>query len=155
MDGDNIMTNGFYKYNGTSLFFGKKVINASYTLNADEHESYTYPKDGWYYFISKEKALNFYGIEEIDNGTYVPFIRKVTQAQLRKWLLVNKQVKVEDIINLINQNIPDSTERELALIDFEFADVIHLDNPLVLMIGTALGMTEAKIEQAFIEASSL
>lgn len=56
-------TKGFYKLQETTLLCGSvAVYNKDYTLIANEHEIYTYPVDGWYYFESEELAREFFGL---------------------------------------------------------------------------------------------
>jgi hypothetical protein len=56
-------TKGFYKLQETTLLYGSiAVYNKYYTLIANNHETYTYPVDGWYYFESEELAREFFGL---------------------------------------------------------------------------------------------
>lgn len=58
-------TQGFYKFANEELFYGRNfVYNANYELIALNHEQYSYPVDGWYYFESKELAREFFGLPE-------------------------------------------------------------------------------------------
>lgn len=56
-------TSGFYKLDGEILLFGPHfVLNANYELYRDQHETYTYPVDGWYWFDSELEARIFFGL---------------------------------------------------------------------------------------------
>ena len=46
-------------------------------------------------------------------------------------------------------------EREAALIEWQDATTYYRDHPLVVALGAALGLTEAQIDNAWREASSL
>jgi hypothetical protein len=68
MDG-NGMSAGFYKYEDQNLYFGANyVLNADYELRKETKDDHTYPVDGWYWFDSQEKAHEFFGIDEENNG---------------------------------------------------------------------------------------
>lgn len=52
-------TSGFYKLDGETLLYSPTTVeSASYFLNAEIHETYTYPIDGWYWFDSLLQAEN-------------------------------------------------------------------------------------------------
>ncbi len=54
----------FYKKDGESLLIAPNFVYApTFTLIAEDYETYTYPIDGWYWFDSEEEArqeLNVY-----------------------------------------------------------------------------------------------
>jgi len=59
------MSAGFYKYEPDILYHGPNfVLDLHYELIAENKDTYTYPVDGWYWFNSREEALDFWGIEE-------------------------------------------------------------------------------------------
>ena len=62
-------TQGFYKNDGTLLYGPNFVLNANYELRKETKDDYTYPVDGWYWFDTRQEALDFFGIveEEINN----------------------------------------------------------------------------------------
>jgi hypothetical protein len=56
-------TQGFYKFTDEELFYGPNFVsNANYELIISNHEEYSYPIDGWYYFESEELAREFFGL---------------------------------------------------------------------------------------------
>lgn len=56
-------TQGFYKFTNDELFYGPNFVsNANYELITVNHEQYSYPVDGWYYFESEELAREFFGL---------------------------------------------------------------------------------------------
>ena len=55
-------TSGFYKLDGELLYAPNYVLNADYELYRNQHESYTYPVDGWYWFDSELEAREFFGL---------------------------------------------------------------------------------------------
>lgn len=51
------MEQGFYKIeNGVLLYAPNAVLNKNYTLLKEEHDTYTYPVDGWSWFNSLQEA---------------------------------------------------------------------------------------------------
>jgi hypothetical protein len=61
-------TKGFYKNDGTLLYGPNFVLNANYELRKETKDDYTYPVDGWYWFDTRQEALDFFGIvEETDS----------------------------------------------------------------------------------------
>lgn len=51
------MTQGFYTYDGTEGFYAPNAVYAKdYTLKATDHDTYTYPVHGWWWFDSLEAA---------------------------------------------------------------------------------------------------
>jgi hypothetical protein len=49
-------TSGFYRFLDDTLHFGTKIYAPNFTLLADDHESYAYPVDGWYWFDTIQEA---------------------------------------------------------------------------------------------------
>lgn len=59
------MENGFYKYENEQLLYASTYVKGpSIELLIEDKDTYTYPKDGWSYFETKQEALDFFGIEE-------------------------------------------------------------------------------------------
>lgn len=55
-------TAGFYKLDpdGVTVLYGPNfVLNSSYELWKEQHDSYSYPVDGWYWFDTEEEAYAF------------------------------------------------------------------------------------------------
>ena len=46
-------------------------------------------------------------------------------------------------------------DREAAMIEWEYATTYQRDHPLVAMLGAALGLTEAQIDAAWMEAATI
>jgi hypothetical protein len=64
MGGDH-MTRAFYKLdNGQLLYAPNSVLHATYELHADQHQTYTYPVDGWSWFESDQEARQHFGLPE-------------------------------------------------------------------------------------------
>lgn len=59
-------TSGFYKCENQQylLYAENSVINKDYQLYREEHETYTYPVDDWYWFNTEEEAKAFFNIKD-------------------------------------------------------------------------------------------
>jgi hypothetical protein len=55
-------TSGFYKVDGSLLFGTHYVLSANYELHREQHETYTYPVDGWYWFDTEGEARAFFNL---------------------------------------------------------------------------------------------
>jgi hypothetical protein len=59
-------TSAFYKLYEDELLHGKIITGPTYTLIDSEHENYTYPVEGWYWFDSEEEARAFFGLPPLE-----------------------------------------------------------------------------------------
>jgi hypothetical protein len=58
-------TSGFYKLDGEVLLHGPNfVLHANYELYREQHDTYTYPVDGWHWFDNEAEARVFFGLPE-------------------------------------------------------------------------------------------
>jgi len=60
-------TSGFYKYEVDieTMFYGPNFVYGPYDtfqLFRNQHDTYTYPVEGWYWFDSQEEAYTFFNI---------------------------------------------------------------------------------------------
>jgi len=59
------MSAAFYKLDNEQLLYApNSVLHATYELHADQHQTYTYPIDGWTWFESDVEARAYFGIPE-------------------------------------------------------------------------------------------
>lgn len=58
------MSEGFYKYEEPYLLNGRWVLDAEYELHANQKDEYNYPVYGWYWFDSREEALEFFNVTD-------------------------------------------------------------------------------------------
>jgi len=82
----------------------------------------------------------------------VPVPAKVTRSQARRALLLRGLL---DEVQPALDTIPDGTQRRLAQIEWDDALDFERSNALVLMIGVALGLDDAGLDDLFIFAASL
>jgi hypothetical protein len=82
----------------------------------------------------------------------VPVPLEVSRSQARRALLLRGLLeRVQPTI----EAIPDATERALAQIEWDDAQVFKRHHPLVAMIGQALDLDEAGLDDLFIFAATL
>ena len=60
------MRTGFYKLDGILLYAPNSVHSQFYTLSKEDHHTYSYPVDGWYWFDSELDAHTFFNIPLTD-----------------------------------------------------------------------------------------
>ncbi len=94
--------------------------------------------------LSLEKPQELIDLEEQEKINSL----KITQRQLRLWLLRNKNKSASDIKALLVDN-------EEALIEFEYASMFERKHPLFDEVGAMLEMTSDDLNQMFIEAKGI
>ncbi len=108
------------------------------------HELYAAPddvQDGWAF----------------DGQTFAPYVEPVkvpdavTMRQARLALL---GAGILSSIDAAIDTMP-SPQKEAARIEWEYSQEVHRDQPLVLALAPALGLTDAQIDALFIAASAL
>lgn len=81
-------------------------------------------------------------------------VSELTARQFRLTLLANG-ITSSAIETAISDNVADPTQREAALIEWEYANYIERNNTLVVMLGPILGKTEEELDDMFTYGSSL
>jgi hypothetical protein len=62
-------TSGFYNFDSNNvnlLYAPNAVYNKNFELLKDNHNEYDYPINNWYWFDTREEALEFFQITEED-----------------------------------------------------------------------------------------
>ncbi len=60
------MNEGFYKLTDVLNYAPNAVFNKDYELIKEQHLTYNYPVDGWYWFDTLEEACNFFDLNIAD-----------------------------------------------------------------------------------------
>jgi hypothetical protein len=76
----------------------------------------------------------------------------VQPVQLRTWLLYAGKL---DQVDALIDGIPDPMQRAEAKQRWDYTLTIPRTHPMVIMIGQKLGMTDADLDAAFLEAATL
>jgi hypothetical protein len=66
-------TPGFYRFLDDTLQFGTKIYAPNYTLLAEDHETYSYPVEGWRWFDTIQEAEVFFQINGAVTGHWLEF----------------------------------------------------------------------------------
>lgn len=130
---------GFYKRNGDELLHAPNSVHApGFLLLAEDHATYTYPVEGWYWFDTLDAALD--GLKSTQE--------EVTMRQARLALYqTNKLDQVEAAIA--------ASDKSTQII-WASSSTVRRDNPLIIAIGKqVLGMTDLEIDQLFQLATTL
>lgn len=77
----------------------------------------------------------------------------VSARQVRIWLIQHgiSLAAVEAAI----QTIQDITLKEITKVEWEYAPYIERNHPMLVPLAEALGLTQAQLDQAFIEAQNI
>jgi hypothetical protein len=78
---------------------------------------------------------------------------EIRSDQLRLWL-IDHDIPPSSVLDIIEAMEP-GKDQDKARVSYEYAPTIRRDHALVEAIGVAMGMTNAEIDQAFMEASKL
>lgn len=85
----------------------------------------------------------------VSNGA-VPF--SVTRRQARQQLVI---MGLLDQVPLIIETVEDPTQKEMIKIFWEDSTAFERNNPYLIMLGTALGLSAVDLDNAFINAKKL
>ena len=92
--------------------------------------------------------------QEVDAASYryPPVPEEVTRRQARQALFLNDYL---DQVPIKINAIQDPVVKAMAQIEWEDSQTFRRDRPLVISIGTALGMTTQELDDLFIQAATL
>jgi hypothetical protein len=79
--------------------------------------------------------------------------RVISPRQCRLWLL-GRGITLSSVDAAID-SIADQAVREAVRVEWEYSTELYRDNSNLLHLAAALGLDEAAVDQAFIEASQL
>lgn len=77
----------------------------------------------------------------------------VSARQIRLWL-IRQGVNLAQVDAAIGA-IPDQLERDSVRVEWEYAPYVERTHPMLLPLAAALGLAEAQVDQAFVEASGI
>jgi len=82
-----------------------------------------------------------------------PVPQSVTARQIRLWL-VSHGVSLSAVEAAMDA-IPDAMQREMVRVEWEYAPYVERSHPMLVPLAAALGLSEAQVDAAFREASTL
>jgi hypothetical protein len=77
----------------------------------------------------------------------------VSARQIRLWL-VGHGVSLHAVEQAID-GIADQTQRDMVRVEWEYAPYIERRHPMLVPLAAALGLDEAAVDAAFVEAAQL
>lgn len=134
----------FFKYEDENLLHAEDLVShRDYILRASLRETYTYPKDGWYWFETKKEAMAFFSRPET--------VDVVSMAQARQYLFDHGLTQaVADFL----ETLPEP-QRSKAKIDYEYRGTVERNHPLVTMVAQLFQWDADQVNTFFKEASLL
>lgn len=98
----------------------------------------------------RDEAGELVGINQSADIT-PPVPESVSARQIRLWLVRNG-VSLAQVDAAISA-IPDQLQRDSVRVEWDYAPYVERTHPMLIPLAAALGLTEAQVDQAFIEAA--
>lgn len=117
-------------------------------IKLDLPESWT-PQEGYSIVPNDELPSNW----EMAPSEPAQIPQTISARQIRLWLIQHNYT-LSQIDNIINQ-IPDELQKNIVMVEWEYAPYVERHHPWINVLGAALGLNSQEIDQAFIEASVL
>lgn len=83
----------------------------------------------------------------------VPPTVTISARQIRIWLI--RQGIALATVDAAIAAIPDQMTRETVRVEWEYAPYVERSHPMLIPLAAALGLTEAQVDQAFIDAVTI
>lgn len=77
----------------------------------------------------------------------------VSARQIRLWLL-RHGISLAAVDAAIDA-IPDQLQRDSVRVEWDYAPYVERSHPMLVPLAAALGLTEAQVDQAFVEAAGI
>lgn len=106
--------------------------------------------DGLHTWEVRDEAGELVGINQSADLT-PPVPESVSARQIRLWLVRNG-VSLAQVDAAISA-IPDQLQRDSVRVEWDYAPYVERAHPMLIPLAAALGLTEAQVDQAFIEAA--
>jgi hypothetical protein len=108
--------------------------------------------DGVHTWEVRDESGAVIGINQ--SADFTPAVpASVSARQIRLWLVAHgvSLAAVEAAIDAI----PDALQRDSVRVEWEYAPYVERSHPMLVPLAAALGLTEAQVDQAFVEAATL
>ena len=128
----------FYKKIEGDLLKGENINSPVVTLKAEDKDSYTYPQDGWYWFDSFDEALAYFASANV---------RNILTPRQARWVLLD-----EGLLDAVEEIVKLNRKYEIY---WEYATEIRREDPILLQLAAALGITDEKLDEMFIKGAKL
>ncbi len=99
----------------------------------------------------RDESGNVVGMNQQAVDDSVP--TSVSARQIRLWLL-RQGISLAAVDAAIDA-IPDQLQRDSVRVEWDYAPVVERSHPMLIPLAAALGLTEAQVDQAFVEAAGI
>jgi hypothetical protein len=99
----------------------------------------------------RDESGNFVGMNQQAVDDSVP--ASVSARQIRLWLL-RQGISLAAVDAAIDA-IPGQLQRDSVRVEWDYAPYVERTHPMLIPLAAALGLTEAQVDQAFIEAAGI
>lgn len=82
-----------------------------------------------------------------------PVPESVSARQIRLWL-IRQGISLAAVDAAIDA-IPDQLQRDSVRVEWDYAPYVERTHPMLVPLASALGLTEAQVDQAFVEAATI
>lgn len=106
--------------------------------------------DGLHTWEVRDESGELVGLNQ--SATLTPPVpESVSARQIRLWLVRNG-VSLAQVDAAIDA-IPDQLQRDSVRVEWDYAPYVERAHPMLVPLAAALGLTEAQVDQAFIDAA--
>jgi len=134
----------FYKRDGEELLVAPNFVRGpGFDLFAETRGQNTYPVDGWYWFDTLDEAMLALAEK--------PPVTQISMYQARLRLL---QIGALDSVTEAIGSLPEP-DKSAAQIGWDYAPYLIRNHPVVLLMQSALGWTDAQTDSFFETAAAL
>jgi hypothetical protein len=99
----------------------------------------------------RDESGNVIGMNQQAVEESVP--ASVSARQIRLWLL-RQGISLAQVDAAIDA-IPDQLQRDSVRVEWDYSGYVERTHPMLVPLAAALGMSEAQVDQAFIEAATI
>jgi hypothetical protein len=108
--------------------------------------------DGLHTWAVRDESGTVIGINQAADLT-PPVPESVSARQIRLWL-VRHGISLAQVDAAIDA-IPDQLQRDSVRVEWDYAPYVERTHPMLVPLAQALGLTQAGIDDAFIQASTI
>jgi hypothetical protein len=99
----------------------------------------------------RDESGNVVGMNQQAVDDSVP--ASVSARQIRLWIL-RQGISLAAVDAAIDA-IPDQLQRDSVRVEWDYAPYVERSHPMLIPLAAALGLTEAQVDQAFVEAAGI
>ena len=107
--------------------------------------------DGMHTWEVRDESGTLVGMNQQAVDDSVP--ASVSARQIRLWML-RHGISLAAVDAAIDA-IPDQLQRDSVRVEWDYAPYVERSHPMLVPLAAALGLTEAQVDQAFVEAAGI